>query len=70
MITAVTHGSRDVPNLDAAVAFYRDLLGFQVVNDDPMNIGLGRTACWLSVSLRGQPNPELVLQDPSQWLGS
>lgn len=35
-----------------------------------MNIGLGRTAYWLSVSLPSQPNFELVLQDPSQWMDS
>ncbi len=66
MVTAVTHATRDVPDLDVAVAFYRDLIGFQVVNDDPMNVGPGRTACWLSLSLPDQPNFEPVRQDSSQ----
>ncbi|WP_407569597.1 VOC family protein [Deinococcus altitudinis] len=68
MITAVTHTTRYVPDLDAAIAFYRDLLGFQVVSDNPMDMGPGRTARWLTVGLPAQPGFEVVLQDPAQWL--
>ncbi|MGY2894300.1 VOC family protein [Deinococcus sp. UYEF24] len=68
MITAVTHATRYVPDLDAAVAFYRDLLGFQVVSDIPMNMGPGVSARWLTMSLPGQPDFEVVLQDPRQWM--
>ncbi|WP_424950687.1 VOC family protein [Deinococcus sp.] len=67
MITAVTHATRYVPDLDEAVTFYQQL-GFQVVTDNPMEIGPGRTARWLSMSLPSQPGFELVLQDPAQWM--
>ncbi|OIQ83928.1 glyoxalase-like domain protein [mine drainage metagenome] len=45
---------------DAALAFYRDLLGFQVRND----VGYGGMR-WITVGPEGQPGTSIVLHPPA-----
>jgi len=45
---------------DASIAFYRDLLGFEVRND----VGYGGTR-WVTVGPAGQPDINIVLYPPS-----
>src|SRR5688572_31187853 len=44
---------------DAALAFYRDTLGFEVRND----VGQG-TMRWITVGPEGQPDTQIVLSPP------
>ncbi|GAA1539743.1 VOC family protein [Kribbella lupini] len=44
---------------DAAIAFYRDTLGFEVRND----VGQG-TMRWITVGPEGQPDTQIVLAPP------
>jgi uncharacterized glyoxalase superfamily protein PhnB len=48
-----------VTDQDEALAFYRDLLGFEVRMDMPMNEE--GSVRWLTVSPKGQPDLEIVL---------
>ncbi|MEU6934729.1 VOC family protein [Streptomyces sp. NPDC046385] len=45
---------------DASVAFYRDLLGFEVRSD----VGQGRTR-WITVGPAGQPGTSILLAPPA-----
>jgi predicted enzyme related to lactoylglutathione lyase len=45
---------------DASLAFYRDLLGFEVRND----VGYGGMR-WITVGPAGQPSTSIVLQPPT-----
>ena len=45
---------------DAALAFYRDMLGFEVRND----VGYGGLR-WITVGPVGQPDTSIVLSPPS-----
>jgi len=45
---------------DASLAFYRDILGFEVRNDVRYN-GM----CWLTVGPAGQPGTSIVLHPPA-----
>src|SRR6516164_2393838 len=49
---------------DAALAFYRDTLGFEVRND----VGYGGVR-WITVGPGGQPRPSLVLYPPGATPG-
>jgi uncharacterized glyoxalase superfamily protein PhnB len=64
MITAITHVVRYIPNEDQALAFYRDMLDFQVKMDNPMGAPEQR---WLTMTLPAQPQMELVLMNPNGW---
>ncbi len=64
MITAVTHVTRYVRNEDEALAYYRDVLGFELHTDNSM--GPGRR--WLTICLPNQKNFELVLYNPTAWM--
>jgi catechol 2,3-dioxygenase-like lactoylglutathione lyase family enzyme len=59
-IKKVTHTTVYVNDQDAALAFYRDKLGFKVHTDADME-GMR----WLTLSLPEQPDFELVLMKPS-----
>jgi catechol 2,3-dioxygenase-like lactoylglutathione lyase family enzyme len=63
MITAVTHVTRYVRNEDEALAFYRDVLGFELNTDNSM--GPGKR--WLTVNAPGQKHFEIVLYNPVGW---
>ncbi len=65
MITGITHAVRYVPDYKAALEFYRDLLGMQVVTDTSMAPDKMR---WLGVGGSAQSGVELVLQVPSDWM--
>ena len=65
MITGITHAVRYVPDYSAALEFYRDLLGMQVVTDTSMAPDKMR---WLGVGGSAQTGVELVLQVPSDWM--
>jgi predicted enzyme related to lactoylglutathione lyase len=64
MITAVTHITRYVRNEDEALAYYRDVLGFEVHTDTAMGPGMR----WLTICLPNQKNFEIVLYNPSGWM--
>jgi catechol 2,3-dioxygenase-like lactoylglutathione lyase family enzyme len=64
MITGITHTTRYVPNYEQALAFYRDMLDFEVKTDNYMQAPKMR---WLGMSLPQQPSVELVLMQPSDW---
>lgn len=64
MINGITHVTRHVPNVEEALAFYRDLLGFTVRADGEVGPGMR----WLTVGEPGGTGPELVLFDPNVWL--
>lgn len=63
MITAVTHVTRYVQDEEEALAFYRDVLGFELHTDNSM--GPGKR--WLTVNAPGQKNFEIVLYNPVVW---
>lgn len=65
MITAITHAVRYVPDYQAALEFYRDLLGMQIVTDTSMAPDKMR---WLGIGASQQSGVELVLQVPSDWM--
>ena len=65
MIAGITYTLRYVPDYNAALEFYRDLLGMQVVTDTSMAPDKMR---WLGVGATGQTGVELVLQVPSDWM--
>jgi len=64
MITAVTHLTRYVRNEDEALAFYRDVLGFEVHTDNEMKPGTR----WLTVCLPQQKDFQVVLFNPTAWM--
>lgn len=64
MITGITHVVRYIPNEEQAIAFYRDMLDFEVKMDNPMGTPEQR---WLTMNLAAQPQMELVLMNPNGW---
>ena len=64
MITSVTHITRFVHNEDEALAFYRDVLGFEVHTDTMMD----EKKRWLTLCTANQKNFEVVLYNPHNWL--
>lgn len=64
MIRGISHVTRHVPNAEEALAFYRDLLGFEVRAD----MSFSPEQRWLTVVPAGQQGPELVLFEPEGWL--
>ena len=64
MITSVTHITRYVRNEDEALAFYRDVLGFEVHTDTMMD----EKKRWLTLCTSNQKNFEVVLYNPHNWL--
>lgn len=59
MIQRQSHSTVYVTDQEEALAFYRDLLGFEVRMDMPMNEE--GSVRWLTVSPQGQPDLEIVL---------
>ena len=59
MITRLSHATIWVLDQDEALAFYRDILGFEVRTDQTMD-----TFRWLSVGPADQPDLEIVLLVP------
>jgi catechol 2,3-dioxygenase-like lactoylglutathione lyase family enzyme len=66
MITKVTHISLLVRDQEEALKWYTEKLGFEKRADDPFPEGEGR---WLTISPKGQPDLEIVLQPPAWGLG-
>lgn len=64
MIARVTHATCYVRDEEEALRFYRDVLGFEVNSDSPMEGGRR----WLTVSTPGQKDFEIVLYNPHTWL--
>ena len=58
MIQRQSHSTIYVIDQDEALAFYRDILGFEVNTDMTMNDAGLR---WLTLSPKGQPDLELIL---------
>jgi catechol 2,3-dioxygenase-like lactoylglutathione lyase family enzyme len=58
VIRRQSHSTIYVTDQDEALAFYRDVLGFEVNTDMPMNDSGLR---WLTLSPKGQPDLELIL---------
>ncbi|MBN9175731.1 MAG: VOC family protein, partial [Microbacterium sp.] len=56
---ALAYSPVTVDNVDAAIAFYRDALGLELVNDVASD---GHR--WVSLGFPGQPGLTLVLSDP------
>jgi catechol 2,3-dioxygenase-like lactoylglutathione lyase family enzyme len=61
MIKRITHTSILVNDIDDALKFYVDVLGFEKRSDNPMP-GMGDDARWVTVSPKEQPDFEVVLQ--------
>jgi len=61
MIRKQSHASVFVLDQDAALAFYRDKLGFEVRMDMAMEGGFR----WLTVGPKGQPDFQLILIAPA-----
>jgi catechol 2,3-dioxygenase-like lactoylglutathione lyase family enzyme len=59
MISRMSHATIYVTDQDEALEFYRDKLGFQVVNDVAMDGGFR----WVTVAPRNQSDFEIVLMD-------
>ena len=57
MIQRQSHSTIYVIDQDEALAFYRDILGFEVNTDMTMDSGFR----WLTLSPKGQPDLELIL---------
>lgn len=62
MITKVSHGSIYVNDIDEALTYYTDVLGFKKISDAPMNEDGDR---WVTVAAE-DGNFEVILQDP-KW---
>ena len=60
MLLSVWHTSWTVSDLDRSIAFYRDLLGFEVRND----VGYGGMR-WITVGPADQPGTSIVLTPPA-----
>jgi len=58
VIQRQSHSTIYVIDQEEALAFYRDILGFEVNTDMPMNDSGLR---WLTLSPKGQPDLELIL---------
>ena len=58
MIQRQSHSTVYVIDQEEALKFYRDILGFEVNTDMPMN---GSGLRWLTLSPKGQPDLELIL---------
>ena len=64
MIKRITHASILVNDIDEALKFYVDVLGFEKRSDSPMpEMGDAR---WVTVSPKEQPGFEVVLQQ-TEW---
>ena len=59
MISRMSHATIYVTDQDQALEFYRDKLGFQVINDVAMDGGFR----WVTVAPRNQSDFEIVLMD-------
>lgn len=59
MIKRITHSSIIVSDLEEALTWYTDVLGFVKRADDPMGDG----ARWVTVSPADQPDFEVLLQE-------
>ncbi|MBI5671378.1 MAG: VOC family protein [Chloroflexi bacterium] len=62
MIKRITHGGIYVRDVDEAMRWYTDKLGFVVRQDAPM----GDNARWVTVGPKEQPDFELILQQ-THW---
>ncbi|MDQ3862509.1 MAG: VOC family protein [Actinomycetota bacterium] len=60
MIQRQSHSTIYVIDQEEALTFYRDILGFEVNTDMPMNDSGLR---WLTLSPKGQPDLELILAE-------
>jgi predicted enzyme related to lactoylglutathione lyase len=61
MIQRLSHVTIIVKDIDEALDFYTQKLGFDKVMDAPMGPGMR----WVTVAPRGQKDVEIVLQKPS-----
>ena len=59
MISRMSHATIYVTDQDQALEFYRDKLGFQVINDVAMDGGFR----WVTVAPKNQSDFEIVLMD-------
>lgn len=64
MINGITHFTRYVPDVEQALAFYRDVLGLQIRSDSEVGPGMR----WLTVGTPDGTGPELVLMNPRDWM--
>ncbi len=62
MIKYVTHASIYVRDIDEALAWYTEKLGFSKHSDDPM----GEDDRWVTITAADQPDFQFILQPP-QW---
>jgi len=60
MISKMSHATIYVIDQDKALEFYRDKLGFQVINDVTMEGGFR----WLTVAPKEQSDFEIILMEP------
>ena len=59
MISRMSHATIYVTDQDQALEFYRDKLGFQVINDVAMDGGFR----WVTVAPKSQSDFEIILMD-------
>jgi uncharacterized glyoxalase superfamily protein PhnB len=64
MVARITHATRYVRDEEEALAFYRDVLGFEINSNMPM----GENLRWITISTPEQKDFELVLFDPTKWM--
>lgn len=60
MDISIQHSFLPQTDPDASLAFYRDVLGFEVLND----VGYGEMR-WITVAPKGQQGPSIVLAPPA-----
>jgi predicted enzyme related to lactoylglutathione lyase len=60
MDISIQHSFLPQTDPEASLAFYRDVLGFEVLND----VGYGEMR-WITVAPKGQPGPSIVLAPPA-----
>jgi catechol 2,3-dioxygenase-like lactoylglutathione lyase family enzyme len=65
MINRVTHASIYVRDIDEALRWYTEKLGFIKHSDDPM----GENDRWVTITAPNQPDFELILQPPHWGTG-
>jgi predicted enzyme related to lactoylglutathione lyase len=61
MISRMSHATIYVTDYDQAIEFYRDKLGFKVINDVAMDGGFR----WVTVAPKDQSDFEIVLMEPN-----
>jgi predicted enzyme related to lactoylglutathione lyase len=64
MISRMSHATIYVMDHDQAIEFYRDKLGFKVINDVTMDGGFR----WVTVAPKDQPDFEIILMEPKPGL--